>query len=131
VETVFYQRSGLLAISGSSSDMRELLSSDDASAQLAVDYFVHRAACGIGAMAAVLGGLDALVFTAGIGEHSIEVRRRICRASAWLGIELDDEANRRHSTRISKPLRAVSAWTIPTNEELTIARHTVRLLGLG
>jgi acetate kinase len=131
VETVLYQRSGLLAISGSSSDMRELLSSDDASARLAVDYFVYRAACGIGAMAAVLGGLDALVFTAGIGEHSTEVRRRICNASAWLGIELDDEANRRHSTRISTPLSAVSAWTIPTNEELTIARHTGRLLGLG
>jgi len=131
VETVLYQRSGLLAISGSSSDMRQLLSSDDASARLAVDYFVYRAACGIGAMAAVLGGLDALVFTAGIGEHSTEVRRRICNASAWLGIELDDEANRRHSTRISTPLSAVSAWTIPTNEELTIARHTGRLLGLG
>ncbi len=131
VETVLYRRSGLLAISGSSSDMRELLSSDDANARLAVDYFVYRAAREIGAMAAVLGGLDALVFTAGIGEHSTEVRRRICKASAWLGIEMDDEANSRHSTCISKPDSAVSAWTIPTNEELTIARHTGRLLGLG
>jgi len=131
VETVLYKRSGLLAISGSSSDMRELLSSHDANAKLAVDYFVYRAAREVGAMAAVLGGLDALVFTAGIGEHSAEVRRRICEASAWLGIELDDETNSRHSTCISKPHSAVSAWTIPTNEELMIARHTGRLLGLG
>jgi acetate kinase len=131
VETVLYKRSGLLAISGSSSDMRELLSSDDPNAQLAVDYFVYRAACEIGAMAAVLGGLDALVFTAGIGEHSTEVRRRICKASAWLGIELDDEANGGHSTRISKPHCAVSAWMIPTNEELMIARHAGRILALG
>lgn len=131
VETLLYKRSGLLAISGSSSDMRELLSSHDANAKLAVDYFVYRAVREIGAMAAVLGGLDALVFTAGIGEHSTEVRRRICEGSAWLGIELDDEANSRHSTCISKPDSAVSAWTIPTNEELMIARHTGRLLGLG
>jgi acetate kinase len=131
VETVLYKRSGLLGISGISNDMRDLLSSDDANAKLAVDYFVYRAAREIGALAAVLGGLDALVFTAGIGEHSAEVRRRICAASAWLGLELDTEANERHAARISTPNCAVSAWTIPTNEELMIARHTGRLLGLA
>jgi len=130
VETVLYKRSGLLGISGISNDMRDLLSSNDANAKLAVDYFVYRAAREIGAMAAVLGGIDALVFTAGIGEHSAEVRRRICEASAWLGIELDIEPNERHAARISKQDSSVSAWTIPTNEELMIARHTGRLLGI-
>ncbi len=131
VETVLYKRSGLLGISGISNDMRDLLSSDDANAKLAVEYFVYRAAREIGGLAAVLGGLDALVFTAGIGEHSAEVRRRICEASAWLGLELDPESNEGHAARISKPDSAVSAWTIPTNEELMIARHTGRLLGLA
>ena len=101
VETVLYKRSGLLGISGISNDMRDLLASDAASARLAIDYFVYRAAREIGALAAVLGGLDALVFTAGIGEHSAEVRRRICEASAWLGLQLDRAANDAHATCIS------------------------------
>ena len=130
VETVLYKRSGLLGISGISSDMRDLLASDAASARLAIDYFVYRAAREIGAMAAVLGGLDAIVFTAGIGEHSAEVRQRICEASAWLGLQLDRAANDAHATCISAPGSKVSAWMIPTNEELMIARHTGRLLGL-
>ena len=130
VETVLYKRSGLLGISGISNDMRDLLASDAASARLAIDYFVYRAAREIGAMAAVLGGLDAIVFTAGIGEHSAEVRRRICEASAWLGLQLDRAANDAHATCISAPGSKVSAWMIPTNEELMIARHTGRLLGL-
>ena len=100
-------------------------------ARLAVDYFVYRAAKEIGALAAVLGGIDALVFTAGIGENSAEIRRRICEASAWLGIELDAEANARNGPRISTRGSKVSAWVIPTNEELMIARHTGSLLGLG
>ena|SRR5688572_14159257 len=131
VETLLYTRSGLLGISGISSDMRQLLASQEPSARLAIDYFVYRAAKEIGAFAAVLGGLDGLVFTAGIGEHSAEIRGRICRASAWLGIELDEAANDRHGPRISTPTSPVSAWAIPTDEELMIARHTVRLLDLA
>lgn len=130
VETVLYRRSGLLGISGISSDMRDLLASDAASARLAIDYFVYRATREIGALTAVLGGLDAIVFTAGIGEHSAVIRRRICEASAWLGLQLDLAANDAHATCISAATSKVSAWMIPTNEELMIARHTGRLLGL-
>ncbi len=130
LETMLYKQSGLLGISGISNDMRVLLTSDDPAARLAVDYFVYRATKEIGALAAVLGGLDGLVFTAGIGERSAEMRRRICEASAWLGIELDADANARHDARISTRGSRASAWVIPTNEELMIARHTGRLLGL-
>jgi acetate kinase len=130
VETLLYQESGLLGISGVSNDMRDLLASDAGSARLAIDYFVYRAAKEIGALTAVLGGLDALIFTAGIGEKSPEIRRRICEASAWVGIELDATANEAGGPCISKPGSRVSAWTIPTNEELMIARHTSALLGL-
>jgi acetate kinase len=130
VETILYKKSGLLAISGISNDMRDLLGSAEPPARLAVDYFVYRVAKEIGALSAVLGGLDGLVFTAGIGENSAEVRRRICAASAWLGIELDAGANERNGPRISRAGSRVSAWVIPTNEELMIARHTGRLLGL-
>jgi acetate kinase len=130
VETMLYKQSGLLGISGTSNDMRDLLGSPEPAARLAVDYFVYRAAKEIGALAAVLGGIDGLVFTAGIGENSAEVRSRICEASAWLGIELDAEANQAPGTRISRTGSRVSAWVIPTNEELIIARHTAALLGL-
>ena len=95
-----------------------------------MDYFVYRAAREIGALAAVLGGLDGLVFTAGIGENSAEIRARICAASAWLGIDLDPMANQARGPRITRSGSPVSAWVIPTNEELVIARHTGRLLGL-
>ena len=130
VETILYKRSGLLGISGISSDTRELLRSSDRRARLAVDYFVYRATKEIGAMAAVLGGIDGLVFTAGIGENSVEIRRQICESSAWLGVELNAEANSRNGPRISTHGSKVSAWVIPTNEELMIARHTGLLLGL-
>ena len=130
VETILYKKSGLLAISGVSSDMRDLLASSEAKARLAVDYFVYRAAKEIGALAAVLGGIDGLVFTAGIGENSAEIRRRICESSAWLGIKLDAEANARNALRISVAESRVSVWVIPTNEELMIARHTGLLLSL-
>ena len=102
VETMLYKKSGLLAISGISNDMRDLLKSTEPAARLAVDYFVYRAAKEIGALTAALGGLDGLVFTAGIGENSAEVRRRICEASAWLGIELDADANARQACRESR-----------------------------
>jgi acetate kinase len=131
VETILYKKSGLLGVSGISNDMRDLLESDDPQARLAVDYFVYRAAKEIGALAAALRGVDALVFTAGIGENSAEIRRRICEASAWLGIELYDAANAAKGPRISRVNSKVSAWVIPTNEELMIARHTARLLGLA
>jgi acetate kinase len=130
VEAILYKKAGLLGISGISNDMRDLLGNDDPGARLAVDYFVYRAAKEIGALAAVLGGVDGLVFTAGIGENAPEVRRRICDASAWLGIDLDADANTRREARISRPGSRVSAWVIPTNEELMIARHTGVLLGL-
>jgi acetate kinase len=131
VEEVLYKKSGLLGISGISNDMRDVLGSNEPAARLAVDYFVFRAAKEIGALAAVLGGLDALVFTAGIGENSPEIRRRVGEASAWLGIELDEAANAGKGPRISTPRSTVSVWVIPTNEELMIARHTGSLLGLG
>jgi acetate kinase len=130
VEGILYKKSGLLGISGVSNDMRDLLESSEAGARLAVNYFVYRAAKEIGALASVLGGIDGLVFTAGIGENSAAIRARICEASAWLGIELDGEANLRGDARISRSGSRVSAWVIPTNEELMIARHMGVLLGL-
>jgi acetate kinase len=131
VEKILYKKSGLLGISGISNDMRDLEDNSDPRARLAVDYFVYQIAKHIGALAAVLGGVDALVFTAGIGEHSTGMRRRICEASAWLGVALDGAANDRHGSRISQAGSRVSAWVIPTNEELMIARHTGALLGLS
>jgi acetate kinase len=128
VEGLLYKKSGLLGISGVSNDMRDLENSDADAARTALDYFVYRAAQEIGALSAALGGLDALVFTAGIGENSPAMRRRICEASAWLGIRIDRAANERGASCISSADSAVSAWRIPTNEELMIARHTGRLL---
>ena len=130
VENTLYKKSGLLGISGISNDMRDLLGSTEPAARLAVDYFVYRAIKDIGALAAVLGGIDGLVFTAGIGERSGEIRRRICEGSAWLGLTLDAAANDTNGPRISTTGSAVEAWVIPTNEELVIARHTGQLLGL-
>jgi acetate kinase len=131
VETLLYKKSGLIGISGVSNDMRDLLGSSEPGARLAVDYFVYRAAKEIGALTAALGGIDGLVFTAGIGENSPEVRQRICQASAWLGVELDEDANRGGTARITGAGSRVSAWVIPTNEELVIARHTAAMLGLA
>src|SRR5215212_1350846 len=131
VETILYKKSGLLGISGTSNDMRDLLTSSEPAARLAVDYFVYRVAKEVGALAAVLGGIEALVFTAGIGENSPEIRQHICRASAWLGVELDEGANSSRLPRISTSRSQVSVWVIPTNEELMIARHTGSLLGLA
>jgi acetate kinase len=130
VENILYKRAGLLGISGISSDMRELLARSEPVARLAVDYFIYRAAKEIGALAAVLGGLDGFVFTAGIGENSPDIRRRICEACSWLGVELDADANAKRGPRISTARSKVSTWVIPTNEELMIARHTGTLLGL-
>ncbi|HKP84038.1 MAG TPA: acetate/propionate family kinase [Pyrinomonadaceae bacterium] len=131
VETLLYKKSGLLGISGISNDMRDLLGRSEPAARLAVDYFVYRVVKEIGALTAVLGGIDALVFTAGIGENSPEIRRRICEASAWLGIEIDEAANGERLSKISTSRSRISVWVIPTNEELMIARHTGALLGLA
>ena len=131
VETMLYKQSGLIALSGISSDMRDLLrESTKPAAKLAIDYFVYRAVKEIGALSAALGGIDGLVFTAGIGENSAEVRLRIVEGCRWLGVELDADANRANQTRISISGSRVSAWVIPTNEELIIARHMGQLLGL-
>jgi acetate kinase len=124
LEQLLYKQSGLLGLSGISNDMRVLLESPDPRARLAVDYFVHQVAKHIGALAAVLGGIDGLVFTAGIGEHSPAIRARILQACAWLGVTVDTQVNARGGPRISAADSAVSAWVIPTNEELMIARHT-------
>jgi acetate kinase len=129
LERLLYKESGLLGLSGVSNDMRLLLESTEPRARLAVDYFVHHVAAEIGVLAAVLGGLEGLVFTAGIGENSPEVPARILAACAWLGCEVDIAANQPGGPRISAPGSAVSAWVVPTNEELMIARHTQRLLG--
>lgn len=131
VEELLYKKSGLLGISGVSNDMRELVNCDMPDARLAIDYFVYRASKELGALAAVLGGVDGVVFTAGIGENSSEIRDRICRASAWLGIDLDVEANVAGGPRITTAKSKVSAWVVPTNEELMIARHTATLLDLN
>jgi len=128
LEKLLYKDSGLLGISGVSNDMRVLLESREPRARLAVDFFVYRAAKEIGALAASLGGIDTLVFTAGIGENSPEIRARIAAACAWLGVRLDADANRGGGPRISTPGSAVSAWVVPTNEELMIARHTLALV---
>ena len=126
VENLIYQQSGLLGVSGISSDMRTLLASADPNAKAAIDLYVYRIGRELGSLAAALGGLDAIVFTAGIGENSAVLRERVCRDAAWLGVTLDPEANvrARDATRISTADSRVAAWVIPTNEELMIARHT-------
>jgi acetate kinase len=128
LEDLLYHRSGLKGLSGISSDMRTLLSSQAAGAKLAIDHFVYRVGRDLGSLAAALGGLDALVFTGGIGEHAADVRARVCRDAAWLQVTLDEEANRCGDLRISKSAASPSVWVIPTDEELMIARHTVSLL---
>ena len=128
IEKLIYQQSGLLGVSGISSDMRALLDSDDNNAKAAIDLYVYRIGRELGSLAAALGGLDAIVFTAGIGENSAVLRERVCREARWLGIELDPAANGAGGPRISAAASRVSAWAIPTNEELMIARHTRALL---
>jgi acetate kinase len=128
VEDLLYHRCGLLGVSGISHDMRTLLASAEPDAHEAIDLFVYRVGREIGSLAAALGGLDALVFTAGIGEHAAVVRERICRQAGWLGVELDPEANADHRTRISTSDSRVAVWVIPTDEERMIARHTRSLL---
>jgi acetate kinase len=128
IEAMLYHECGLKGVSGISNDMRDLLASDDPRAAQAIDLFVWRIARELGALAAVLGGLDALVFTAGIGERSPEIRRRVCERAGWLGIALDAAANQAGGPRISAPASKVAVFAIPTDEELMIARHTLAVL---
>jgi len=128
VEHMLYQESGLLGVSGISGDMRTLEASADPRAEAAIALFVHRISRELGSLAAALGGLDALVFTAGIGEHSAVVRARVCAAAAWLGIEIDDPANRADADRIDSPASRVAVRVIPTDEEAMLARHACEQL---
>jgi acetate kinase len=129
LEQLLYHQSGLLGVSGISSDMRALLESSDPCAVEALDLFVYRISREIGSLAAALGGLDALVFTGGIGENAVAIRARVCRDARWLGLELDEDANAKGGPCINRKGSRVSAWVIPTNEELMIALHTRRVLG--
>ena len=130
LEDLLYKQSGLLGLSGISNDMRVLLDSTEPRARLAIDYFVYRVSREIGSLAAAMGGVDALVFTAGIGENSPQIRQLICQQATWLGVDFDPTANESNAACISHAHSRVSAWVLPTNEEMMIARHTQTLLGL-
>jgi len=129
LEKMLYEHSGLLGLSGISGDMRVLQESKDPQAVAAIEHFVYAMTKYAGAYAAVLGGLDAFVFTAGIGENSAPLRAALCRKLGWLGVKLDPQANASGGPRISTADSGVSVWVIPTNEELMIAQHTLALLG--
>jgi len=128
IEKLIYQQSGLLGVSGISSDMRTLEASADPAAKAAIDLFAYRIGRELGSLAAALGGLDAIVFTAGIGEHSRALRARVCADAAWLGVDLDPVANDANGPRLSTAASRVAAWVVPTDEELMIARDTRRVL---
>ncbi len=125
LERLLYHESGLRGLSGISNDVRDLLASEDPRARLALDYFVYRVTREMGSLAAAMGGIDALVLTAGISENSPEMRARVCGGAAWLGLRLDEAANRAGGPRISTLDSRVSAWVIPTDEERMIAEHTL------
>jgi acetate kinase len=124
IERTVYKESGLLGVSGVSNDMRDLLASPDPRAAEAVELFCYHIAKQLGALAAALGGIDALVFTAGIGEHAAPIREKVCRRAEWLGISLDAAANAGGGPRITTEGSRTSAWVIPTDEERMIAIHT-------
>jgi acetate kinase len=128
VEDLLYRRSGMLGLSGISSDFRELLASREPAARFAIEVFIHRVARGIGSLAAALGGLDGLVFTAGVGENAAPVRAAIVERCAWLGAALDPERNARHGPLISTDASRIPVHVVPTDEELMIARHTLGVL---
>ena len=128
VEALLYRRSGMLGLSGLSSDFRDLLASDDPRARFAIEVFAYRVTRGIGSLAAALGGLDGLVFTAGVGENAAPIRAAVCEASRWLGIVLDAEANVAKARTISHTDSRVAVHILPTDENLMIARHTRAVL---
>ena len=127
---LLYHESGLLGVSGVSSDMRTLLASQEPRARFAIELFCYRASRELGSLAAALGGIDALVFTGGIGEHAADIRARIIDGAAWLGFRLDAGANAEHATRLTRPDSPAPAYVVPTDEALMIARHTRALTGL-
>jgi acetate kinase len=129
VEDLLFRHSGMLGLSGLSSDFRDLLASPSPRARFAIEVFVHQIARHIASLAAALGGLDGIVFTAGIGENAVAVRAAVCKACAWLGLELEEAANTAGAARISRPGSRVAALVIPTDENLMIARQTLALLG--
>lgn len=128
LEDLLYKQSGLLGVSGISSDLRTLLASRDPRAAEAIDLFIYRIGRELGSLAAALAGLDALVFTGGIGENAAVIRQRVCEDAAWLGVDLDEEANNNTGPCISRHDSRVDVWVIPTNEELMIAKHSQRVL---
>ena len=131
VEKLLYGKCGLLGLSGISNDMRDLETSSDPNAREAIDFFIYRASQGLGALAAAMGGVDGIVFTAGIGENSPAIRAGICRAAKWMGVDLDEAANETGGPRISTANSPVSAWVIPTDEEKMMALHTLGLISKG
>ena len=131
IDRLLNAESGLLGVSGISGDMRDLLGRDDSRARLAVDLFVHRVVVEMGGLIAALGGIDAIVFTGGIGTHQARVRERICDAFSWLGVECDRTRNDGGETRFDGSRGAVTLWNVPTDEESVIARHTARLLAFA
>jgi len=128
LEHLLYEESGLKGLSGISNDVRALLASDAPDAKQAIDYMVYQIVYFAGAYAALLGGLDAIVFTAGIGEKAAPIRAAVCQRLAWLGLELDEAANKTNGPLISTKTSNVRAWVIPTNEEIMIAQHTLALV---
>lgn len=126
IQDLLYNQSGMKGLSGISGDMRTLLASDDPQAKLAVDYYCFRTAESLAGLCVATQGVDGIVFTAGVGEHSPEIRARICEHLAWLGVQLDPELNTQSAQKISTDDSAVSVWVIPTNEELVIAREALR-----
>jgi acetate kinase len=129
LEHFLYHEAGLRGLSGISNDVRDLLATEDQRARLALDYFVYRVTRELGSLAAAMQGIEGLVLTAGISENSPEMRARICRGAAWLGLQLDEAANNAGGPRISSPDSQISAWVIPTDEERMIAEHTVKVWG--
>ena len=128
ISDLLHHQSGLLGMSGISDDMRTLLNSADPAAADAVDYFCYRICRELGSLTAALGGLDAVVFTGGIGEHAASVRARICDAAAWLGLAIDADANQTDALQINTTNSKVTVWVIPTNEELMLARHAAQFM---
>ena len=128
VTDLLYQQSGMLGLSGVSSDFRDLLVSQDPRARFAVEVFCYQTVRHIGSLVAALGGIDGIVFTAGVGENAAQVRAAICHGCRWLGLELDEAANFRHGPLISKADSSVAAYVIASDENLMIARHTRALL---
>jgi acetate kinase len=131
VEDLLYRKSGLMGLSGVSNDVRELLESPEPGAELALAYFVYRVGLHAGMLAAALGGIDAFIFTAGIGERSAEMRARIAEKLVWLGAELNSSANAAGKSKISSDASRIALHVVPTDEELMIARHTLAVLWAG